>query len=338
MKERDNRLDYIKTLAILGVITIHTCSFDWPLASQEWLVNLIFRSFVAGAVPLFIMCTGVLFFDPTKEKPLGQLYGKNILRIIMAMIFWAMTYKIYHILKEDTLSLASLWNGFKEVLLFKQEFHLYYLAIALLLYVFSPMVRVFTKNASPEVMRYFILIWFALGIAYPLLINFWPFKELEGMPLQWRINMAYSSIGYGVFAYYLLGNPIKKRIAGLLIGVGILSVFLGTLYFSHRIGALNPIFLEGMSPGPFFLATGVFGLLLHVDKTRKSIFVTFVSKASFCIYLSHILIMYLLDIQNCFIGLPVVLALPLRVTLVFGLSSLVYMILNKVPLINRWII
>ena len=90
-KERDRQIDLVKTLAIIGVIFIHTCSpgFQRPVGSVGFLTTLFYGSIVRASVPLFFMCSGALLLDPGRELTMKKLWLRNILRIVIAMLFAA---------------------------------------------------------------------------------------------------------------------------------------------------------------------------------------------------------------------------------------------------------
>ena len=59
-------VDYAKTLAIVCVVMIHVSSevlLGRQIGSAAWLEGLFWSSLARGAVPLFLMCSGVLFLD-----------------------------------------------------------------------------------------------------------------------------------------------------------------------------------------------------------------------------------------------------------------------------------
>lgn len=341
-RERD--IDLIKALSIFGVIIIHTCSggFTYPIVSFQWLATVFWASAVRASVPLFLMCSGVLFLPASRELSLKKLYFKTILRILAAMYVWSMLYKGYHLAAAGSLSFAQLLQAAKEVLLFKQEFHFYYLHLILLFYACLPITRVFVQHASKKELRYGLLLWFLTGILYPTLKPFWPFRLLGGIPAQWLLNMAYASIGYGVLGYYLKTHGISRRasIAAALTGFSL--VFGGTFLMSVYLGSFYKGFLEGMSVGVALLAVGVFGLCMHGSRrlTRScAAGCAYLGKASFCIYLVHVFFLYLFaHFKLTVFALPTIFSIPLLSAANLILCCGVYWGLSKIPLVSKWLI
>ena len=128
----------------------------------------------------------------------------------------------------------DIFQAFKEVLLFKQEFHLYFLQIMVVVYVFLPVTRIITKHAAKKELKYALAVWFLLGIVYPTVKPFWPVTLLSGIPVQWMINMTYAAIGYGLLGYYLSQYLISLKWSILFLVVGFLGVDGGTVFMSMR--------------------------------------------------------------------------------------------------------
>lgn len=344
--ERDTSIDLIKVIAIIGVVTIHTCigGYSYPIGSWNWSTSLFWGSITRASVPLFFMCSGALLLDPHREVSLKKLYSKNILRVLTALFFWAMLYKIFYLLTEGTFSLHTIFAAIKEVALFKQEDHLYYVHIILLVYVFLPITRAFVRAADEKLMKYALALWFVLGILFPTVKVFWPFSLLVGIPLQWMLNMTYASIGYGMLGYYLKHHnfkPLHYIITGF---IGFILLFSATWYESVRQGAFYQHFLEGMTCGVAFLAVGIYGIcMILVEmrefslKIRRALF--YGSKASFGIFLVHIFFLKMFPSFGLTVTLfPCLISIPFLAALNLAGSLCVYWILSHVPILKKWVV
>lgn len=337
---RDVSIDFIKTLAIFGVVMIHTSTagYQMPLGSFEWLSSIFWGSVTRGSVPLFLMCSGALMLDPARELPLKRLFGKNILRLFTAMLVWALFYKCYFMWATGTFTLDGLWQSIKEVLIFRQESHLYYLQIALLFYVLLPVVRVFVRHAEKRQAEYALAVWFAVGILYPTVRPFWPFRLLGGIPAQWLLNMAYASVGYGLLGWYIKRYPLPKRAGWGMFLAGAAFTFGATWLMSLRRGALYTGFLEGMTIGPALLAAGLFTLGVQgpVPLPRAC---GFMSKASFCVYLVHICVKDRFTRAGLAVSLgPSLLTIPLLVACNVAVCCVVYLVLSRAPWVRKYLV
>lgn len=344
---RDTSIDLLKVIAIIGVVTIHTCigGYSYPIGSWNWDASLFWGSITRASVPLFFMCSGALLLDPHHELSLKKLFSKNILRVLIALFFWAMAYKVFDLLAGGTFTLSTIFQAVKEVILFKHENHLYYIHIILLVYVFLPITRVFMQSADDKLMKYALALWFALGILFPTVKVFWPFSLLIGIPLQWMLNMTYASIGYGILGYYIKQHHNLRPLCYRMIGfIGFILTFGATWYESERQGALYQHFLEGMTCGVAFLAVGIYGICMTLSekrefslKTRRVL--TYGSKASFCIFLVHVFFLKIFPSIGLTVNIfPCLLSIPFLVILNLACSMCVYWILSNVVILKKWVI
>lgn len=343
LKERNTTIDLVKTVGVIGVIFIHVVSRIFganPVGSFEWNVGLFWESIFRASVPLFLMASGAIMIDSSKELSLKKLYLHNIARIIVAMIVWGFAYKIYHLITTSQFTLNNVWYSFKRLLLFDQEFHFYYIHIILIVYAFLPITRIFVKNSGEKELRYALGLWFALAIALPTLKVFWPFNLLSGLTGQWFINMTYASIGYGILGYYLKKYPLSLKYGILFTVVGFSAVFAGTYFSSRSSGYLNEHFMEGMSLGVCAMAVGIYTLVSHIKLCGVlQRVVTFVSKGSFCIYLSHIFVLYEFDMLGVSAtGFTAIVSVPLISFAILAICIVLYLILSKIPVLKNWIV
>ena len=340
--ERNLTIDFIKAFSIFGVIAIHVNSIlltNASIGSFSWNMGLFYGVLFRQSVPLFLMASGAIMLNPDKELPMKKLYFHNILRIVIAMIFWGMCYKLYHLTISNQLSLSAVWHSFKEVLLFNQEFHFYYIHVILITYIFLPLTRLLAKNADKKLYIYAFILLFFFGTVYPTLRVFHPFNLLSGYTKQWTINFAYASIGYSLLGYYLKIYPLSIKKSFCYTVTGLLLTILFTVILSYRDMALNEIFLQGLSPTVFLSALGIFGLITHVNiKGFLSKTITYISKASFFIYISHLFVLYIF--QNYSITAQMmspVISVPIITLAILGICLFIYSVISKIPLLKKYI-
>lgn len=354
MVKRITYVDVLKTLAIFGVIVIHISAgmlANIKIASTNWYFYVFWASIVRWSVPVFFMCSGVLFLNPNKEISLKLVYTKYLLRIVLALIFWGCMYEVFDIFKvfvsTGSINTSIIKSSIKHIITCNTHFHLYYLYIIALIYVVVPIIKGITNNDNKQLIEYTLLVWIFFGLLFPFTIKFYPFNLLRGMVLQYAINMAYSSIGYFIMGYYLHRYSLSRRTTYfiyLLGTIGFISTVFGTIKSSSH--TINSLFLEGMSPNVAAMAIALFLLIKNLclyiinDKTSKLIKATkYISKASFCIYLIHDFFnitfrSFGLDkiISSVFISIPILSLLNLI------LSFLVYLVLSKVPYVKKYLI
>lgn len=341
LTKRNIPIDFIKLIAIIGVVIIHNCSFAMPVTANGWTSTLALRALAGASVPLFLMASGAVMLDSAKPLSLKKLYFKNILRIIIAMIFWGMAYKLYHLNEAGMLSFDASLSAFKEVIFFNQEFHFYYMHMILLVYVFLPVTRALASFMDKRQLEYTLIIWFVFAICYPTLKRFYPFSEIQGMTTMYGINLTYASIGYGLVGYYLNKHNFSPYLALVLLVSGVAMTFGLTFYKSMGSGVLYEHFLAGNGIPVCFMAIGVFSLCMRFSSSSFIVnsSIVYISKASFLIYLVHMLVKYTLEKYSFTVsGVSVLLSIPANAFLNIIICIAVYFALSKIPLIRKWLI
>lgn len=340
--QRAYDIDVLKTAAIVCVLTIHasTGGYGSPIGSVDWWSSLFWGCLTRAAVPLFLLCSGALMLDPHRRLSVRRLYTHHIWRLVAALFAWAMVYKIYDLIEQGVFTWSHIVQALKEVFLFDHEFHLYYIPIMILVYVFLPVLRLIAKNATRQQFAYLLLLWFALGIVYPVLRHYWPLRLLPVSMDRFGLYQPYAAIGYAAAGYYLKTYPLPRRYCAVCAGAGFAMTFGLTTLLTMTHGELYALFLEGMTPGVCLLAIGIFGLLIGRQYGAKTCAAAYrLSKASFCIYLVHVLFNHLFRKCGLTVAvLPCAASIPLLVLLNLALSYAVYLVLSRIPVVNRYLI
>ena len=337
LRKRD--VDLVKCLALFCIVCIHACGNGYycEYGSFDWLSTVFWGSLTRAGVPLFLMCSGALMLDPDKPLPLGKLWGKNILRLVLALFFWAAVYGLYRLADARDLGAASLWQLLKDLLQFRHESHLYFIQIMLLVYALLPVTRLLTEKASRQTVEYFLLIWFALGIVHPTLRPYWPLRQFGDIVGQWGLNLTWSGIGYGVLGWYLHRyGADRKLLWGGLFALGFCATFFGTWRLSAGHWPVFEGFFNGNTVNVCLMAVGLYGLCLGV---RADAWTEFFSRASFCVYLSHMLVLLLFQkIPFSSQTLPCIVSIPLVALSAIACCTPLYLLLRRVPFARQWLI
>lgn len=343
LRKRDFGLDLIRALAIMGVVVTHVSAqgLYGEVGNFTWWSSLAWSTVFRRNVILFLMCSGAVLLQPKRELSYKKLFTHNMLRLLVALLVWAMAYKVWHLWQDGTLNRVCLWEAFKQVLLFKHEMHLYYLQIMLLVYLFLPITRIVSTHATKQQLQYTLGVWCLFGILYTTVKPFWPFRLLGGIPAQYYISMTYSSIFYGLLGYYMKEYPISRRLSLGLMVFGLLFTILSTHLMSARQGYLYEHFLDEATIGPFCLGIGTFGLLCNI-KAAPNRFVeqlcTQLSKGSMCIYLVHWGFLSIIPQLYQFPQIPYLVSIPLRSLVVLLISWAVWQVLHRIPVVKRYLV
>ena len=92
-------LDILRVMAIFGVVFTHVASSILfsakPLTSVAWWVGNVSVSASRWCVPAFVMISGALHLDPSRNMPVLSFWKKRMNRILVPLVFWTVFYLGY---------------------------------------------------------------------------------------------------------------------------------------------------------------------------------------------------------------------------------------------------
>lgn len=288
--KKDYWLDNLRAIATIAVICLHVSApivqkFE-ELPLLTWQIGNILDSAVRFCVPVFFMISGALLLN--RDYQLQEFFKKRIYRIVLPFLFWSVVYVVYDsfIVGAKPVVFSGFLKKLAMDLLHGAEYHLWFIYVLIGLYLFVPILRGWIKNSSELELKYFILIW-VITILY-------------GVPVvnQYLPNISLLSfsgyIGYFVLGYYLFkyGTTKKYLIFGFIL-IGFLSTALGTFFASTIKSNLVVYFYGYLTFNVAISSVGVFLLIKNYEFKSKIVKkgLAIISKYSFGIYLSHILVL-----------------------------------------------
>jgi len=344
-------LDLMRILAVFCVIVLHVSAagfFRYSLYTSEWQVSNIFDSAVRFCVPLMVMISGTLFLDPAKEIPVRKLYRKNILRVITAFIFWSAFYFIFlsGILTGITMSFEVFLGNF-----FIGQIHMWFLYLIVGLYIIVPLLRKITPEK--KLTEYFLILALVFAIIIPAIMKTEP-------PLYevFADNLAsmnfYFVLGFPVYfvaGYYFSKYPVKKTIRQVIYILGVLSVLFTIVMTSYISRSAysdympNDLLHDYLLPNTAITTLAIFLFFKSrfegKEFTESAIkWIALFSKCSFGIFLVHVLFMVQFFVLTDFYRIdynPVIL-IPVLSVAIYACSFVVSYLLNKIPVLNRYIV
>lgn len=341
---RLDSIDLTKAFAICAVLLIH-CSANrfalFEIGSLPWLITTFWGTVSRWAVPAFLLCSGTLMNDPSRDLPLKKLFSKYILRLALALSVWAGFYELLRIyISRGTAPLFTLLvQAVKNWCYGSTYYHLYYFYFALALYFALPLTRLIARHASKEELRYILILWFSAGTLIPLCRQLPILNQMTSSLLRYSLAAIFLCPGLGLLGWYFRQHPPKSwRSGAALFLTGFMIAFLGMWLRSRAAGALDSLFLDGFNPAALLMAGGLFRFSQALTANRDiHRMVRLISKASFCIYLVHPFFQWLTR-SPYFEALSPLWGTPLQALVLFALSFLTYLILRKLPLVNQWLI
>jgi surface polysaccharide O-acyltransferase-like enzyme len=360
--------DILKILAIFGVILLHVSApYLVPFEnSREWWIGNIYDSLTRWSVPLFIMVSGALILPEAENIPFRQFLLGRFRRILIPFLSWSGIYFFYRLeVKGNELALGDF---FRLLLTEPIYYHLWFIYMLLVLYLFAPAASAFLNEASRRHAWYLLALWFFWASILPVI------EKLLAVETYFSPDMNdYSPLrlsGYFLLGYLLrewhAGSAPQFALALLLFLAGGAATIFGTYYASGSRGEFDPFFYNYFSVTVAAMAVSLFVLVKSsfVPKGHKFRLSSQAARPGngnedelnrfnhtplrqigmsiFGVYLAHALVLELLrdgrlgftiDHTSAFgIAIPLAAGLPLFALSIFGLSLAAVLVIRFIPI------
>lgn len=284
------------------------------------------------AVPLFFMVSGYLLLG--REESYGDFFRKRALKVFVPFLAWSVIYLLWKREGFDlpfSLKLAA--SYLIKILRGPRENHLWFFYALIGLYLFTPILRVFVARASLRDLLYFCGLWFLVVPVFSFVQEFTPIKI--GFEL-------YFIAGYS--GYFMLGYVLRKFefTRSQLYGLAFLFLvlFAATTLLDARLE--SEYFVSYLSVNIVLMTVIAFILLREVPiDDRLNRFLVPLSRASFGIYLAHVIVLAELEklplISGWFAAGSPVYMIPFLGLMTFLASFVLVAVIQKIPVL-RWIV
>jgi surface polysaccharide O-acyltransferase-like enzyme len=346
-------VDLIRTVAIVGVILLHAAN-DLTIQQMNqfeiirWCTVDIYQSVGRIGVPLFVMLTGALLLQPSKNESLSVFFKKRWTRIGLPFIFWGAAFFAWDFLVEHQAFTSS---AIIQGILTGPYYHFWYIYMLAGLYLLTPILRIIMAHADQKIMKYLVILW-VLGAAIV------PFAGLlTTYHLDSDVLTITGYVGYFVLGAYLLTVRIRRSTLLIFMSLGLALTVIGTYVMAATVGGGKMYFFQEYLSPTMILASVMLFLLLNTiqppsnqtetnpkvpgqPKARKLLSV--ISQNTLPIFLFHVMILEALqkgyfgftlngNTVNSIIGVPLITVVTLFICLA------VIIPLKKIPVLKRLI-
>jgi len=345
-KNRVLYLDFLRVFATFAVILLHlTVEIlkSTGVHSVSWNAMNIINSGTRWAAPVFFMISGTLFLN--KEYSLKNLYLKKIGRIVTCFVFWSALYALWAY--RQGLSLKETVAVF-----LRGPEHFWFLFAIAGMYVFSPLLKRIAQ--SKTLTKYFLIITFSASVItggiVPVVGIF--SDGIASILTQWihcsNMICAVSYAAYFVLGDYLNRAELSKKQTKIICAAGIVGFVMTvvlTLLFSSHYGKLMEQFYSYFSLNVVMMTAAVFVFVKRLYASEKiplklQAFLQTVSKYCFGAFLIHYLLIHMAyDLFGTALrSTSTVITFPLLFIAVSFISFTVSVILNKIPVVKKYIV
>ena len=317
--------DILRIGAIFAVIIQHLSP---ALYNTHYTESNILVSITDWCVPIFVMLSGMFTLAPEKDLPNKKLIHK-ILHLAVALCFWSIVYGIFYytIQHDGSYTVMSIIGP----IVWKRLpwYHLWFLYMIIGLYILTPLLRSWIRSASNNDIKYFLLLCFLFNtITY--INHFIPAQIHHLLP---SIS---AFVGYYVLGYYLSKVTIKRTSRYILYALSAISCFF--IIFTNQMSGEHPHSYDiNSSPLVAIMSMGVFVGMMNLPISLKcnSKLLAALSSLTLGIYLVH-------DIFIHLIRIPYILdfacgTIILKAVVIYILSAIVTFLLQRIPIIGKYI-
>ena len=284
----------------MAIVLLHTADasvmmYGESISNSEKTISMGMVYCMMWAVPCFVMVTGALLLNPEKEIPYKKLYGKYILRIVLALATFGMIFRCFDIfMNHETWSAANVLQGLWNVMIGKSWAHLWYLYLLIGIYLLLPFYRKIAANSSMKE------IWYLLGI-YALFLSILPLTGMVDVDLAFYIHTS-TIYPFYLFLGWAISNgklSISKLGGAILFLVGTLLLITVVRYrYMNGVEELAKL-LNYSSVFVILQCMGLFALLKESEESEDKVslgeqILLGIDRCSFGIYLIHMIFIRLI--------------------------------------------
>ncbi|MCY7296326.1 acyltransferase [Alteromonas sp. a30] len=327
-------LDNARIIAIYAVLILHVAA--GPLTSNDfgsfaWWVSNVMDSMVRWCVPVFVMISGALLLDPNKQESLSSFYFKRLSKILIPIVFWSILYLGWAIFNGESLSVLGM---LKRIVSGKPHYHMWFLYMIVILYLFTPFFRKVVAQSSQSELGVLTAALFVLSA-----LNFAADVFVDGSS-RWFFNWFLQYIPYFFLGYYIR-NDKRKPAQGLLwlvfLGTGVFTCVGCYLLALETKEAFGYYFYGYVSISVIPMSISLMYLLKSWDKPMINAgFCRKLSLLTLGIYLIHPI--FLETLQSSAFHLsdahPLI-SIPVLSVVVALVSTLVVYLISHIPLLKR---
>lgn len=323
------QLDYIRSLAIIFVIFIHSMGFinTIQVFEEAYFVRVILDSIIYSGVPLFVMLSGALLLG--KQEHILQFFRKRFKRILTPFILWSLLIYTILYIQDGGRSIHQFLLTYIYKTLTTGVYGIYwYIYLIIGLYLITPILRKVCQDKISCL--YTIIIIFVLYIIQYLFPDVSICKRFASSNL---LYIGYYIAGYAISFLFKLHKRYKEVILSLFICILLyISSRIILDIYNIRVTYINDILT-------IIISILIYSVLMNIKIESKCFnrITSFISKTSYGIYLTHFVFISIL-VKFQFIRIIPVVIEPFVMVILVLICELILMYFITKTKLNKLLI
>lgn len=232
--KRDWSVDVLRCVSCFMVCAIHATDSTisqgiiTSVGMSEYMYHIVYRTILGSPTVLFVIVSGIFFLSPERNVRIGRIWGKNVLKMTFAYIFWCLVYALLRIHYMDPQPDITSHLIIKEWM--TQHSHLWYIPMIVSLYILAPIIRPITASFDTKIFKYFIAVFMGGMVLWTL--YYWPnlqYSQTIIIPLIDKTPMA-TICQYAfwmVFGWIAYTYRPRKKFRYFIYALGVLAILVG---------------------------------------------------------------------------------------------------------------
>ena len=288
MTSRKSEISLLNILMCMLVILVHVISWtlgDMDKSSVQYGVMLLTSRLSQFVVQGFIFLSAVKLFSSKKETSYEEFLFGRYKRVVLPYILWVVVYYVYFVF---TYGYTFTAGKLLEYLIFGTACsHFYFVIIIMQFYLNMPVFKWLFKKVNP---------WLLCILAVAVTAFFKQYAHFQYDDRVLFAYLCYFAIGAAVGRNYEKVKACLKQKFYLAAILFVLFAFLdGGFTYRAQVHGITFEYIELVHIAYCIFATlfffGLFALI--ADGKRLPKFLALVDRASYSIYLSHVIFIYI---------------------------------------------
>ena len=333
MKKREFRIDLMRVFACIMVLFCHS---PQPYIGQpgRFLIGITNYYGMAWGPILFFMISGACIL--WEEKDAKPFLKKRFSRILIPTLFWSIVYIFVQCFVWNTVPSENWLCMIPKILVEPQYGLLWFMYVLIAIYLVAPILSKWLNRSSKKEIELYLGIW-CIALALPYLEIFgvdYHFVLESGGVLYYMSGFLWCAVAGYYFRKYGKIEKMKPwhYLASAIALASPVAVFLFKHFTGKTLNASLMLLPMALTAFGFLFIWNVrlqHRIVNEGGKLRR--FIESVSKLSFGIYLSHMLVLYPFTQWLSHFNLHFAIHIPLTIVVSFVVSYLLSWLISKFP-------